>query len=110
VIHHVVMWKLKPEAMRDGQPLDLAQMREQVGAMRAGVAGLLRLELGVNQLPGADAADLVLYAEFASWQALDGYDAHPLHQRFRALVGPLRTERRAADFESQETRTPEVDS
>ncbi len=100
MIHHVVMWKLKPAAMADGQPLDLAQMREQAEAMRAGVPGLLRLELGVNQLPGADAADLVLYTEFDSWQALEGYEVHPLHQRFRGLVGPLRTERRSADFES----------
>jgi hypothetical protein len=95
------MWKLKPEAMSDGRPLDLAQMREQAEAMRAGVPGLLRLELGVNRLRGADAADLVLYTEFETWQALEGYAVHPLHQRFRDLVGPLRTERRSADFESQ---------
>ena len=100
MIHHIVMWKLKPAAMADGQPLDLAQMRERAEAMRAGVPGLLRLELGVNQLPGADAADLVLYTEFDSWQALERYEAHSLHQRFRAVVGPLRTERRSADFES----------
>lgn len=100
MIHHVVMWKLKPAAMADGQPRDVAQMREAAEAMRAAVPGLLRLELGVNQLPGADAADLVLYAEFDSWQALAGYEVHPLHQRFRGLVAPLRTERRSVDFES----------
>lgn len=101
MIHHVVMWRLKLEAMADGQPLDLAEMRRLAERMRMGVPGLLRLELGGNQLPGADAADLVLYTEFDSWQALEDYEVHPLHQRFRALVGPLRTERRSADFESQ---------
>lgn len=100
MIHHVVMWRLKPEAMADGQPLEIETMRAQAVAMRAGVPGLQRLELGVNQLPGADAADLVLYTEFDSWAALQGYEVHPLHQRFRALIGPLRSERRSADFES----------
>jgi hypothetical protein len=100
VIHHVVLWKLKPEAMAGGQPLELARMRELAEAMRAGVPGLLRLELGVNALPGADAADLALYTEFASWQALKGYEVHPLHVQFRSLVGQLRSERRSADFES----------
>jgi hypothetical protein len=94
------MWRLKAEAMSQGRPLEHAAMLEQAAAMRAGVPGLLRLELGVNEVPGDDASELVLYTEFDSWQALKGYEVHPLHLRFRGLVGPLRSERRVVDFES----------
>jgi quinol monooxygenase YgiN len=101
MIHHVVIWKLKPEALVEGRPRALAEMLAQAAAMRAGVPGLLRLELGANEMPGPDAGDLVLYTEFNNWEALRVYEAHPLHQRFRALVGPLRSERRSVDYESQ---------
>jgi hypothetical protein len=41
----------------------------------------------------------VLYSEFEDWQALKVYEAHPLHDQFKRLVGPLRSERRVVDYE-----------
>jgi len=99
MIRHVVMWRLKPEVRQSGRLQDLARIEATAAAMRAGIPGLRRLELGLNEAASADAADLMLLAEFDSWEALRGYESHALHDELRALIGPLRTERRVLDYQ-----------
>jgi hypothetical protein len=99
VIRHIVIWRLKKEAKRFGKIENLERIQRNFEAMRTAMPGLLRLELGVNQAQAADAADLLLFSEFESWEALRGYETHPLHDELRALIGPLRSERRVLDHE-----------
>jgi len=99
MIRHVVIWRLNAEAKAAGQIKDIALIQRSVASLRGAVPGLLRMELGINQSALADAADLLLYSEFESWQALRAYDDHPLHEELRALIRPLRTERRVIDHE-----------
>ncbi len=99
MIRHIVIWRLHAEAKAAGQIKDMAQIERSIASIRSAVPGVLRMELGVNQSALADAADLLLYSEFESWQALHAYDAHPLHEELRALIGPLRAERRVIDHE-----------
>jgi hypothetical protein len=40
-----------------------------------------------------------LYAEFASREALDAYNRHPLHQDLKARLAPLREDRQSFDYE-----------
>jgi hypothetical protein len=49
---------------------------------------------------GIGHADLLLYSEFESWPALQGYEAHPLHHELRELIAPLRIERRVVDYQT----------
>jgi stress responsive alpha/beta barrel protein len=99
VIRHVVMWRLKSRPAQGGH-LELEQRIEQnLAALRTSVPGLLHAWLGLNQAESADASDLVLCCEFHSWDALRGYESHPVHQELRAIIGPLRAERRVVDFE-----------
>ena len=99
MIRHIVMWRLKDEAKRDGTIANLDLIQDVLDGLRARICGLRRLELHQNHLRGADAADLLLYAEFDSWPALQSYEAHPLHAELRTLIAPLRTERRVIDHE-----------
>jgi hypothetical protein len=99
MIRHIVVWRLKEEAKHGGNIANLELIHEVLERLRAHVSGLRRLELYPNQQPGADAADLLLYAEFDSWPALHAYEAHPVHADLRALIAPLRTERRVIDHE-----------
>ena len=93
------MWRLKQEAKRDGRIDGIDSIQRNLAALRAHVPGLLRLELGINEVIQPDAADLLLYSEFASWEALRNYELHPLHEELRALIGPIRSERRVVDDE-----------
>jgi hypothetical protein len=99
MIRHVVLWMLKPEFKQRQELPDARHLEASLAAMRKGIAGLLHIELKRNAIEAPDNADLVLYSEFDSWQALDRYQTHPLHEHFKKLIAPLRTERRTADFE-----------
>jgi len=99
VIRHIVMWRLKSRTAQGGRPEAMDRIEENLAALRSTMPGLLRVWLGLNQADSADAADLVLCCEFHSWAALRGYEAHPLHAELRAIIAPLRAERRVVDFE-----------
>lgn len=99
MIRHLVIWKLKQEAKSGGRISDIEPIRLVIAAMREKLSGLKHLEVQSNQNNGADAADLLLYAEFDSWQSLQDYEAHPLHDDLRRLIGPIRVERRVFDHE-----------
>jgi Stress responsive A/B Barrel Domain len=100
MIHHVVIWRLRDEVKRSGWAEIVEQLQRNVEAMRVNVPGLLRLDVGTNQASVPDASDLLLYSEFDSWKALQGYEVHPLHDQLRGLIGPLRIERRVVDYET----------
>jgi quinol monooxygenase YgiN len=94
------MWRFQDEAKRTHMAALTEQIQALAEAMRTTVPGLLRLDLGGNCAAVPDAADLLLYSEFESWRALQGYEAHPLHAQLRRLIAPLRSERRVVDYET----------
>lgn len=99
IVRHLVMWRLLDFAGVTGNPATMTALRECLARMRGTLPGLLRIDLGVDQSRTADSADLVLFSEFDSWAALDAYQVHPLHDEFKKLLGPLRSERRLGDYE-----------
>jgi hypothetical protein len=100
MIHHIVIWRLKPEVSGAQQAGFVARVQRCVQAMRGAIPGLLRLEVRLNQAPSPDAADLLLSGEFEDWEALRRYDVHPLHEELKTIIGPARSERRVVDYES----------
>ncbi len=99
MIRHVVMWRLKDFDGVTGNPVQMDVLQKCISAMRAEVPGLIMIDLGVDKSRTPDSADLILVSEFESWAALDAYQVHPLHDEFKKLFGPLRTERRLGDYE-----------
>jgi hypothetical protein len=110
VIRHIVLWRLKSPPAQGGHLEALNRIEQNLVALRTRVPGLLRAWLGLNQVVSADAADLVLCCEFHSWDALRGYESHPLHQELRAIIAPLRAERRVVDFEVDPAAISEIPS
>jgi hypothetical protein len=93
------MWRLR-DFERGLGDLDNKQLLLQaIDAMRTGIAGLRAVEIGINRRRAGDAADLAPYTEFDSWSALHAYEAHPLHEELKRLIGPMRVERRVVDYE-----------
>ena len=45
------------------------------------------------------AADVALYSEFASWDALAAYQQHPAHLKVAGFVQEIRLERHVVDYE-----------
>jgi hypothetical protein len=93
------MWRLRQRDIDLNAVGARAEIVRAIDAMRAGIDGLRAVELGVNQSRASDSSDLALYSVFDTWEALQAYEAHPLHQALKALIGPLRAERRVVDYE-----------
>lgn len=96
MIKHIVCWKVDDASLCSKYCEDAADLLDQI---RQQITGLIHLELAVDQSRTEASADLVLYSEFESWDALKHYDQHPLHQEFKDYLGPHRKERRVADYE-----------
>ena len=99
MVRHVVMWRLKDRDALTTTSAKWGELQACVAAMRSGIPGLIKVDLGMDQPRTADSTDLILFSEFDSWAALDGYQVHPIHEDFKKLLGPLRTERRVGDYE-----------
>ncbi len=93
------MWRLRDFERGLGDLANKHLILDAISAMRTGIAGLKAVEIGINRRRAGDAADLALYTEFESWSALQAYEAHPLHEELKRLIGPLRVERRVVDYE-----------
>ena len=94
---HIVMWRIKAAEGSTGEQTAL-MLKEKLEALRGCVPGLLRLDVGVNALPGNDVSDLVLYSEFKDQAAYEAYAAHPRHMEVAEILKGVRTERRSVDY------------
>jgi quinol monooxygenase YgiN len=99
LIKHIVMWNLRggtPEEKCAG----IAQLQRSFESLRGRIPGLLHFEIGVDSSRIDYACDVVLYSEFESQAALDGYAVHPEHQRVKRELADLRTARHQVDYAS----------
>ncbi|WP_185985012.1 Dabb family protein [Aureimonas mangrovi] len=94
MIRHIVFFSARDKA-------DLARVRDGLKALGE-IAHHDRFEVCENGRvdPMGNDVDVVVYAEFASWEALAAYKADPIYARTTAAVRPLRELRLSADFES----------
>ena len=96
MIKHIVAWRLSEEKSKAAST---AEIKELLEGLRGQIPGLLHLEVGMNVVTDANAADVILYSEFTDLEALKTYQAHPLHQAVVPKVKALTTERRSVDYE-----------
>jgi len=99
MIRHVVMWRLHDFADGHDKAANALRVKAALENLAGKIDGLLRVEVGINQLEGAQAFDVVLNADLRDWAALEGYQKHPLHQGVIALLNLVRKERVVVDWE-----------
>ena len=99
----VVTASFDPPAVRPGQKaiyrLTLNAIASNV-RMPGKIPGLKKIEIGFDYGQGTDAADIVLYSEFESRDALAGYEGHAAHLVLAPMVRAVRTEKRVVDYEA----------
>lgn len=99
MIRHVVMWKLHEFADGHNKAENALRVKSALESLIGRVDGLVSLQVGVNQLPGEQAFDLVLMCDFRDWAALETYRTHPLHLGVIELLNKVRSGRVVADWE-----------
>ncbi|MFI5444474.1 Dabb family protein [Polaromonas sp. UC242_47] len=98
MIKHIVMWNLRGDTPAEkAQGMDL--LKRSFESLRGRVPGLIHLEIGVDTSAVDYACDVVLYSEFETQAALDGYANHPEHIRIKQELADLRIARHQVDYE-----------
>jgi len=99
MVKHIVFWKLKDEANSMSKAENAAAIKQKLEDLNGKIEGCIKLEVGFDFLHSAESADVVLYSEFESKEALDFYANHPLHKAVMPFIAEARSERRVVDYE-----------
>lgn len=99
MVKHIVFWKLKEEANGMSKTENAAAIKQKLEDLNGKIEGCIKIEVGFDFLHSAESADVVLYSEFESKEALDFYANHPLHKAVMPFIAEARSERRVVDYE-----------
>ena len=97
---HIVLWRLQETAGGRSRAENARLIKERFEEMANMLDGLRRLDVGINVIPGDDAADVVLSSEFESRAAFDAYIEHPAHKALAGFIKDVRVDRRVIDYEA----------
>ncbi|MDW7745687.1 Dabb family protein [Halomonas sp.] len=97
IMKHVVMWDVKGETDQERQQ-HIEVLKTAFEGLRGKIPGLRKIEVGVDISNIDYACDVVLYSEFESLDALEGYASHPEHLRVRQELGDMRIARHQVDY------------
>lgn len=98
MIIHIVMWRLKEQAGGNDKQANAQLIKDSLEALKGRIPGLLHIEVGMDISRTEESADLVLYTELDSEEALVYYQKHPDHRALIPLIRELTTERRVVDY------------
>jgi quinol monooxygenase YgiN len=99
MIKHIVFWKLKDQANGMSKEENVKAIKQKLEDLNGKIEGCLKLEVGFDFLHSEESADVVLYSEFESKEALSYYANHPLHKAVMPFIAEARSERRVIDYE-----------
>lgn len=100
MVKHIVMWKLKETAEGNGKEQNAGIIKEKLEGLRGRIPGLISIEVGIDVNRSEMAFDVVLYSEFESLEALQGYQKNPEHLKAAGFVRAVKENRVVVDYEA----------
>ncbi len=94
MIKHIVMWKLQADSKKE----NAQKAKTLLENLNGKIPGLLKLEVGIDLVGTENSADIVLYSEFESEQALADYLKHPEHVKLILFMKSIRAARYVMDY------------
>lgn len=100
MVKHIILWKLN-ENLNENEKVKIKEMAKvELEGLVGKVPGLIKMDIQTEHLPSSN-ADLMLYSELESEEALDVYKDHPEHVRVADnFVRPYTVQRLCLDFKS----------
>ena len=99
MIKHVLLLRVKEGVEGRTKAESIAQAKTLIEGMNGKIPGLIKVEVGVDFSEGPDSADMTLYSEFESREALEVYAGHPEHKAVLPFIKSIISERRLIDYE-----------
>ncbi len=99
MVHHIVMWKFKPEIEEERKPELKKAMKENLCSLVGKVPGLLTVDFIEQPLPSST-HDIALVTTLANAEDIAAYAVHPAHTAVAdTYIRPFVTERACLDYE-----------
>ncbi len=99
MVHHIVMWKFKPEIEEARKPELKKAMAENLKSLVGKVPGLLTVEFVEDPIPSST-HDMALITTLETVEDIAVYGKHPEHVKVAdTYVRPYTTERACLDYE-----------
>lgn len=92
MIKRISMWMLTDIAYAD-------DMREKLLSMRGRVAGLVDIEVGINNTEHHSAYDIVFIGTFSDREAICQFEADEYHKQIGEFVSQVKLDRKVVEFE-----------
>jgi hypothetical protein len=99
MIKHIVMWKLKSEAMGGSRQENAAKIKQKLEGLAHRIKEIRNIEVGLNSSSDEAAYDVVLVSEFLTWADLRKYQEHPLHKEVASYIANVREQRVVVDYD-----------
>ncbi len=99
MLKHIVSWTLKDHAEGADKATNIKLMVEKLESCRGIVPGMHAFEVSTATEGLEFSADISLYSEFDSREALAAYQVHPTHKAILPFVGAVREGRSCLDYE-----------
>lgn len=98
MVHHIVMWKFKPEITEEQKPALKREMAENLASLVGKVPGLLSLDF-VDHPLASSTHDIALVSTLEKTEDIAVYAKHPAHVAVAdTYVRPYVTERACLDY------------
>ena len=99
MVHHIVMWKFKPEIAEEQKPKLKKTMRENLEDLVGKVAGLVTVKFVEEPIPSST-HDVALVTTLEKAEDIAVYGSHPAHVAVAdTYVRPYVTDRACLDYE-----------
>ncbi len=99
MIKHIVMWKLKKNALGNERSENARLMKLKLEELKGIIDEIKTIEVGINITPSPSSFDIVLVSEFETEKDLEIYQNHPEHKRVGEFVSEINEGRAMADYE-----------
>lgn len=98
MIAHIVMWKLRENALGYTKQENAVRIKKMLESLKNEIDGIIKLEVGINTLDSSQSYDVVLNSEFVSQEALELYQVNPKHIEISDSITDLRIDRIVVDY------------
>ncbi|MFO0693270.1 MAG: Dabb family protein [Polyangiales bacterium] len=95
MVTHIVLFKLK-----DPSPENLRLTAGVLSAMDGKIPELVDIEVGIDQLKSERSFDIALRTRHRSWDELNAYQVHPIHQEVLKHMKSVVEKSVAVDWEA----------
>jgi hypothetical protein len=99
MVKHILLFRLKPEAEGATKAENILKAKKMLEDLNGKIPGLIKIEVGTDFSGSDTSADMCLYSEFESREALAVYAKHPDHLAVIPFIKAIYEERRLIDYD-----------